>query len=86
MKPITLRQMPREVALAVRRRARERGVSLNRAVIELLSEGLGLARRAGGGRIYTDLDPLMGTWTGKEADAFDRSLADQRTIDPELWK
>jgi plasmid stability protein len=86
MNPITLRNVPAEVARAIRRRARRRGLSLNRAVIELLGEALGLMRRPGHATVYTDLDPLMGTWTKREADAFDRSLAEQRTIDPELWK
>jgi hypothetical protein len=29
---------------------------------------------------------LFGTWSKKEADEFDASLAHQRTIDPELWE
>ena len=79
---ITLRNLPQALYRAIRRRARERKISLNRAVIELI-EG-----RVGGGTrpIHDDLDFLIGSWTDAEADAFDADLAQQRTIDPELWK
>jgi hypothetical protein len=36
--------------------------------------------------LHTDLDDLAGSWSRDEADAFDRALAEQRAIDPELWK
>jgi hypothetical protein len=29
---------------------------------------------------------LAGSWSKKEAAEFDKALAAQRTIDPELWK
>jgi hypothetical protein len=35
---------------------------------------------------YHDLDHLAGTWTKEEAAAFDKLIAEQRTIDPDLWK
>jgi hypothetical protein len=35
---------------------------------------------------YHDLDHLAGTWSKEEAEAFEKLIAEQRTIDPELWK
>jgi len=35
---------------------------------------------------YHDLDHLVGIWTKEEVDAFDKLIAEQRTIDQELWK
>jgi hypothetical protein len=35
---------------------------------------------------YDDLDTLSGLWTERKAAEFDKALAGQRTIDPELWK
>ncbi|HSR69279.1 MAG TPA: hypothetical protein VLU25_15185 [Acidobacteriota bacterium] len=32
------------------------------------------------------LEELAGTWSREEAEAFDRELEAQRTIDPEIWK
>jgi hypothetical protein len=84
LKAITLRNLPGEVARVIKRRAADRRISLNRAVIELLEEALGL--RKSRVRLHGDLDVFAGTWTKEEADQFDRALADQRAVDPELWK
>jgi len=76
----TVRGVPREVDRALRRKARQRGLSLNRLLVEELSA-------AGGGlpgRRYRSLDGLGGRW--REDPEFDRILAEQRHIDPGLWK
>ena len=85
MKPITLRQLPDAVARLIRRKAESEGLSLNRAVIAVLEERLGPVRPRTEPR-HHDLDPLAGVWSDAEARAFDRALAAQRAIDPELWK
>lgn len=83
MNAITLRKIPIEIARKIRRRAEERGISLNRAVLELLQEGEAPARKAS--EASADLDALFGVWSMKDAARFDRSLRGQRRIDPELW-
>jgi hypothetical protein len=85
MKAITLRNIPPDVARAVERRASRESQSLNKAVLELVAEGAGLKNRARKVR-HTDLDSLFGTWSKKQADAFDRQLRELRTVDPEVWK
>jgi hypothetical protein len=85
MKAITLRNIPPDVARAVERRASREGQSLNKAALELVAEGAGLKNRARKVR-HTDLDSLFGTWSKKQADAFDRHLGDLRTVDPDVWK
>ena len=85
MKPITLRNVPAEVAAKIRRRAKQRGLSLNGAVISVLAEALD-ARGSAGGPPYHDLDDLAGSWSAEEAAGFDRALAALRGIDAELGK
>ena len=85
MKAITLRNIPPDVARAVERRASREGQSLNKAVLELVAEGAGLKSRPRKVR-HTDLDSLFGTWSKKQADAFDRQLRELRTVDAEVWK
>ncbi len=85
MKAITLRNLPAEVERKIRQRAREKGISANKAVIGLLEERLGLEQK-GKNRRYHDLDHLYGAWTKTQSDEFDKALADQREIDPELWR
>lgn len=84
MNPITLRGLPPAVAGAIRRRARERKMSLNKAVISLLEEGLGLKERAA--TLYDDLDHLGGSWAREEAEAFEAALREQRGVDPDVWR
>ena len=85
MKAITLRNIPPQLAREIRRKAEEKGESLNKIVIGLLEERLGLGRKKQAPR-YHDLDFLAGSWTKEEAEAFDEALAAQRTIEPDLWK
>jgi hypothetical protein len=61
-------------------------MSLNKTVIRLLEEGLGVAGPAAGAASYRDLDDLAGVWSDEDAREFDRVLQEQRRIDPELWE
>lgn len=85
MKAITLRNLPPDLDKAIRKRARGKRVSVNKAVIGLLEEHLtrGERKRA---ELHHDLDDLCGSWTEDAAATFDRALAKQRMIDPDVWK
>ena len=85
MKAITLRNLPDAVARLIRHKAANEDISLNRAVIRVLEERLGLGGPLPEPR-HHELDALAGSWSEEEAQAFDRALAAQRAIDPELWK
>lgn len=86
MKAITVRDVPREVAEELRRRARERGASLSRTVVGLLEEATGRAPRARAPVRHRDLDALAGSWSQEEAAEFDADLRRLRAVDPEMWK
>ena len=87
MKAITLRNLPPEIAKTIRTKAQREGVSINKAVIQLLEEGVGPRSKAKGGKArYHELDDLAGSWTKEEAGEFDKALGKQRAIDPELWR
>ena len=85
MKAITVRNIPPHVARLIERKAREDKTSLNRAIVSLL-EQRSIGHENGQRRIHRDLDFLFGSWTKEEADAFEANLAEQRKIDPEIWK
>ena len=84
MKAITLRNIPPQLAKTLEKEAKASDTSLNKTVIRLLERATGLLPRPGRRR-YHDLDELAGSWTPQEACEFERELADQRKIDPELW-
>ncbi len=87
MKQITIRGIPDEIEKIIKKEAKAKGLSFNKAFISLLEKATGL--RAKGKKkkvLYHDLDHLFGIWTKEEAAAFDKSLKLQREIDEELWK
>lgn len=86
MKTITLRKLPPALERRVEEKARELGLSLNKTVLRLLEERLLPPSVPLGGREHHDLDHLAGRWSREEAEEFDRSLAEQRRIDPEIWE
>jgi len=81
MKTLTVRDVPPEVAEALEREKRRRGESLNRTVIELLSQSLGVGTTRSNG-----LGRLAGTWTEEEFQEFERAVAPFEEIDDELWR
>jgi len=85
-KVITLRNLPPEVARRVREEADRMGVSLNRAVIRMLMKALGLDGPEQRPRVHHDFDRFAGTWSKKEAAAFEKGLSERRGTDSELWE
>ena len=76
----TVRGISPEIDKALRRRARQRGISLNQLLVEELSaSGDGVAPRR-----YRALSDIGGRWRADPG--FDRIVAEQRRIDPDLWK
>jgi hypothetical protein len=85
MKAVTLRKLQAKLAKATRQEANREGTSINKAVISFL-ENHATVRSKNRLAVHEDLDSLQGSWSKKEAADFDKALAAQRTIDPELWK
>lgn len=80
---LTLRNLPPDVAQAIREEAEKKGLSLNKAVIGLLEKNIGLSGKK---KIYHDLDELSGSWSVDEAKKFEKTLNTQRAIDTDLWQ
>ncbi len=85
MKAVTLRNIPPAVARAIREKARRKGISVNRAVLELLQERVGILERKERS-VHSDLDDLAGSWTDAETNSFEKTLRRQRRIDEKLWR
>lgn len=77
----TLRNIPEGLDVEIRRRAKQEGRSLNEVAVQAMARGLGLA---GAPLRYRDLGDLAGRW--RDDPEFDAALADQDTIDEELWR
>lgn len=83
MKHLTIRNVPEDLAAALEAEKRRRLQSLNRTVIELLEQSLGVA---GGHRRSNGLARLAGTWTQEEHERFEAAIAVTEQIDEELWR
>lgn len=87
MKQLTVRGVNDDLHNALKREADRRGTSMNRVVLALLKEAMGVSN--GNGRfqpLFDDLDHLAGTWSQKEAEIFEESLNQQRAIDETMWQ
>jgi hypothetical protein len=83
---LTLRNLPPEVAKAVKRRARSGRTSATRAVVELLEEAAGVSEGARGRQVHHDLDDLFGSMSAREANELEKAICDQRRIDQGQWQ
>jgi hypothetical protein len=88
LKQVTVRGLPREVEEMIKKEARRKGLSLNKAFVSVLEraavgkKGVKNKKR----NLYHDLDHLFGIWSKQEFAVFQRNLDIQRKIDEELWK
>lgn len=73
--------MPDGLAEALEKEKNRRRGSLNRTVIELLSQGLGVGATRSNG-----IARLAGTWTAREHRKFEESVSLFEGIDAELWR
>jgi hypothetical protein len=77
----TIRNIPAYLDRLLRKKARERGASLNDTVLELLAQATGSSGKSGRRR---DLSDLAGAW--EEDPEFDRALREQHRVDESLWR
>jgi hypothetical protein len=81
---LTVRRIPPALATALARERKRRKSSLNSTVIGLLNHALGVdaaeSPRSNG------LGRLAGTWTSRDATAFEKATLATRQVDEELWR
>ena len=83
MKTMTIRKISTELAAALEAEKRRRGISLNRTVLSLIEEALGISE---GKPRSNGLRQLAGTWSEDEFKRFEEAVAPLGEIDGELWK
>ena len=84
-KQLTIRGVEEELHRALRNQAASHGLSVNRYVITLLKESVGLSYSTNQRDLeFDDLDHLAGTWEKDEFEAF-KSIVKERKIDGEMW-
>jgi plasmid stability protein len=76
---LTVRGVPSEVRRRLTSLSRARGDSMNTTIRRILEQAVG----ADGRRRHLE---QYATWNADDAADFDRALAEQRTIDADLWR
>ena len=82
MKTMTIRNVTTELAAALDAEKHRRGESLNRTVIALIEESLGVS----GHSRSNGLHQLAGTWSEEEYRHFEDAVAPLTKIDGDLWR
>ena len=89
MKTMTIRKVSKELAAALEAEKRvRRGLSLNRTVLTLMEDALGVSedwRRRWKGR-SNGLRQMAGTWSEDEFRRFEEAVAPLGEIDGDLWR
>ena len=83
MKTMTIRNVPTELAQALDSERRKRGTSLNRTVLALLRNALGVPSQA---VRSNGLRQLAGTWSEAEYKQFEHAVAPLGEIDEAMWR
>ena len=83
MKTMTIRNVSTELAMALDAEKRRRGLSLNRTVLLLMQEALGLST---GGNRSNGLRRLAGSWSEDEYRSFERAVAPFGENNEDLWR
>ena len=83
MKTMTIRNIPSELGELLELEKHRRGASLNRTVLALLQEALGLGRP---GPRSNGLRHLAGTWNESEFEEFEQAVAPFAEVDEAIWR
>lgn len=83
MRTMTIRNVPPELAQALDKERQRRSASLNRTVLALLHNALGV-RNAG--TRSNGLRHLAGTWSEEEYQGFEQAVAPFGEVDEAMWR
>ena len=87
MSQLTIRGFDRHLERHLREVARDRGISLNKAALLVLSRGAGLDSESSVAKgIGTALDRFVGNWSEAEERELLDALEPLEQVDSELWR
>ncbi|WP_428099811.1 hypothetical protein [Candidatus Rariloculus sp.] len=82
MSTMTISNVSTELAAALKKEKRRRGLSLNRTVLALMEESLGVH----GNICSNGLHRLAGTWSEDAFKQFEHAVTPFGEVDPEIWR
>lgn len=85
MATMSIRGLDDKALTRLKSQAEQEGSSLNSLVVRLLQD-TGTPAQLNALKKFDDLDTLAGTWSAKEAQAFERNTAAFAEVDAAQWK
>jgi hypothetical protein len=85
MRQLTIRGFDEHLEKRLRDLARDRGISLNRAALELMRRGAGPSEREQPETVGDSLDRFIGVWSAEDEVELLRAVQSLEKIDPGLW-
>ena len=85
MKAITIRGIDSSVSEKLKQAAKTEGKSVNRLLLELIKQNVGLQKNKKFTSQYKDMDHLFGKWSSAEFKKIQGFIDTRRKIDTELW-
>ena len=86
MKAITIRGIDASVSSKLKQVAKNENKSVNKLVLDMIKQNIGMQKKKKYTKKYNDLDHLFGKWTDAEFDKVQGIIDSQREIDRELWE
>lgn len=86
MTAITIRGIDDSVSEKLKEAAKNEGKSVNKFIIELIDQSIGLSKKKRLMKKHKDLDHLFGKWSDTEFEKIQGFIDAQRKIDQELWQ
>ena len=87
MNQLTVRGFEHRLERELKKLAKEKGVSLSQAALELMRRGAGLEPPRGmPPRIGSAIDRFVGTLSREDSAALEESVKQFEVIDPALWR
>ena len=83
---ITIQALDSTTMALIKEEAKQRGVSVETVILQLVHRGLESARRSRNNQTFHELDALAGTWSEEEASEFLNGIADTNSISEGLWR
>ena len=83
MHQMTLRQIPSNLELRIRKLASRNKESINKTVLKMLMKSVGIDNS---NKKKRDLSAIAGTWTQKDEEEFNEAVKIFDTVDEEIWK
>ena len=86
MKNLTIRGVDEKLERALKEKAQQEHMSMNKLVIRILQDNLVRDKKSEILKTYDDLDHFAGTWSDAEAREFEEYITPFEQIDEEMWK